>query len=62
MHVEAVVVALDDIEGGVVEAPLGYRLNPAGALVAGGQGYRLEDDFDGELDITHGTLGVRISF
>ena len=61
-NVEAGVVAFDDIEGGVFEATLGYRLNPSVALVAGVQGYRLEDDFDGELDITHGTLGVRISF
>jgi hypothetical protein len=60
--IEAGLVEFDDVEGGVFEAALGYRLNPSVALLAGVQGYRLEDDFDGDVDITHGTLGVRISF
>jgi hypothetical protein len=60
--IEAGLVEFDDVDGGVFEAALGWRLNPAVALVAGVQGYRLEDDFDGDLDITHGTVGVRISF
>jgi hypothetical protein len=61
-NVEAGVVEFDDVEGGVFEVTLGYRFNPALALLVGAQGYRLEDDFDGELDITHGTLGVRLTF
>ena len=61
-NVEAGAVAFDDVEGGVFEFTLGYRLNPSVAVLLGGQAYRLEDDFDGELDITHGTLGLRISF
>ncbi|MGH8516903.1 MAG: hypothetical protein ACREUE_05540 [Panacagrimonas sp.] len=61
-NVEAGVLEFDDVEGGVFEVSLGYRLNPSLAIVVGAQGYRLEDDFDGDLDITHGTLGVRISF
>lgn len=59
---EAGLVEFDDVEGGVFEAALGWRLNPSVAIVAGIQGYRLEDDADGDLDITHGTVGVRISF
>ena len=44
------------------EVTLGYRLSPTVALLAGVQGYRLEDDFDGDIDVTHGTLGIRVSF
>lgn len=61
-NVEAGVLEFDDVEGGTFEFTLGYRLNPAVALLIGAQGYRLEDDFDGDIDITHGTLGLRVSF
>lgn len=61
-NIEAGVLEFDDVEGGVFEATLGFRLNPSVALLAGIQGYRLEDDFEGDIDVTHGTLGVRISF
>lgn len=61
-NVEAGLLEFDDVEGGVFEVTLGYRLNPAVSLLAGVQGYRLEDDFDGDIDITHGTLGLRITF
>lgn len=61
-NIEAGAVEFDDVDGGVFEATLGYRFNPSVALVAGVQAYRLKDDFDGDVDVTHGTLGVRISF
>ena len=61
-NVELGAVEFDDVDGGAFEFTLGYRLNPSLAIVLGGQGYALEDDFDGEIDVSHATLGVRVSF
>lgn len=61
-NVEVGTVQFDDVDGGAFEFTLGYRLNPSLAILLGFQGYALEDDFDGEIDVSHGTIGARISF
>lgn len=53
---------LSDSDGAAFEFNIGYRFNPTWAVVLGGQGYSLEDDFNVEYTISQGTLGVRASF
>jgi hypothetical protein len=55
-------VKLDEIDGAVFQFDIGYRFTPNVAILLGGQGYAMEDDFGGEYTVSHGTLGVRFSF
>lgn len=61
-NVELGLVRLDDSDGAVFAFDIGYRFNPSIAIVFGGQGYAFEDSDDFEYTISHGTLGVRVSF
>ncbi|MGQ0701055.1 MAG: outer membrane beta-barrel protein [Panacagrimonas sp.] len=60
--VELGLVQLEDTDGAVFEFLVGYRFNPTIAIILGGQGYGIEDDIDVEYSLSHGTLGVRLSF
>lgn len=60
-NVELGLIQYDDSDGAAFEFSLGYRFNETIALVGGGQGYSLEDS-GAEFDITHVTLGARVSF
>ena len=55
-------VSVKKTKGAVVQGTIGYRFNPAFALVGGIQGYALEDEDNSEITISNATLGLRITF
>lgn len=61
-NVELGYLELSESDGAAFEFNIGYRFNPTWAVILGGQGYSLEDEFDVEYTISQGTLGVRASF
>lgn len=61
-NVELGILRLEDVDGGMFQADLGYRFNPTVALVGGVQSYALEDDFDVEYAFVQVTLGIRLQF